>query len=109
MTVFYDHDAFSAQQFGGVTRYYAELIRRLPGLGITAEVFGGLYISDYVRGCSSVRGVHLPAARFTGAVRRAINDALQNILVRDRAYDIIHQTFYSSFGGRARRRVVTVF
>ena len=74
MKVFYDHQIFSWQKYGGISRYFTELMAHLEDFGITYE--NSLLLSDNIhikllKKCSN--GVSLP--QFKGKIRtyNAIN------------------------------------
>lgn len=98
MKIVYDHSAFN-QRFGGVSRYYCELIKRLGLKGIELQV--RVYISRNIY-VSSVRNlwIRIPAIKVRGLPRieQLVGDILLFFsLIFDRQIDIYHATHYSSF------------
>ena len=48
MKIIYDHSIFQNQQFGGISRYFYELIRRMsPQDNIEVNLFQGLHVNEY--------------------------------------------------------------
>ncbi len=114
MRILYDHQAFSLQNYGGITRVFSELIRYLnrePDISTT--VFLG-----YSNTQADFRGIVSPAGRVfhlgRGPLRIGMgNYALNEALTAGYApflgkFDIYHNTLYRfSPAVRARRRVAT--
>ena len=98
MKVVYDHSAFN-QRFGGVSRYFCELVKRLASKEIELEI--RVYISRNIY-VSSVRDlwVRIPAFKVRGLPRleQFVGDVLLAFsLLFDRQIDIYHATHYSCF------------
>jgi glycosyltransferase involved in cell wall biosynthesis len=117
--VAFDHQTFSLQRYGGISRYFFELANRLPAHGVS-ELFivAPLYINNYLAADSGrgfTRGRYVPpftAEGLSGLVPGVLS--LANQLAAPLAWrganpDIIHETFFADNPvGKARRRVVTV-
>ncbi len=112
MKVFYTHDIFSAQVYGGISRYFVELIQRLPASEVEIEILAGLHINAHLGngrvGDARVRGVRTPRIPRTGFIRRSVNNILQKVMVRRDRDTIVHQTYFVPWSGRGVRLVVTV-
>jgi glycosyltransferase involved in cell wall biosynthesis len=113
--VVFDHQIFTLQQFGGVSRYFCELATRLHGLpGWAACVAGGLHLNTHLAEARVPHlavhlGMQLPLrARICGAVNRLVSPWLEY----GARPSLLHRTYY---GLSDRRRmgavpvVVTVF
>lgn len=114
MNVLFDHQAFSLQSHGGISRYYCELASRLPRLGCAVEIVAPLHSNDYLRALREVKivGRYVPRIRYTMTARRRLNDVLSTLLIRLRSkIDLVHETYYcaSLAGSVATKRVVTVY
>lgn len=117
MNILYDHQVFLAQRYGGVSRYFVELIRRLgsrPGCSIT--VFAGFHrnalLAEAAPGLPArVIGHYLPGA--VAIARRpltALNQAWLRQVARDAAPDLYHPTYYKALlRDLPAARVVTVY
>jgi glycosyltransferase involved in cell wall biosynthesis len=115
MVIFYDHQIFSWQRFGGISRYFYEIISRLSRQSdIEISLFQGFHINKY--GLSAFRGNYKyyqgckrPALPKTTKVMNFVNDRFFNLLAPMGSVDVYHQTYYMvlkpDFGGK---RVVTV-
>ena len=113
-TVVYDHQIFTLQQFGGVSRYFCELamrVQRAPGF--EANVAAGLHLNTHLAEASVPQwAVHMNMKLPRKAqVCNSVNVVLSPWLLRAARPSVIHRTYY----GLADRRphgvpvVVTVF
>ena len=118
MKVAFDHQIFSFQRYGGISRYYFELASRLPAHDVSeVSVVAPLHINNYLAAGSArgfTRGKHIPDAFsdpyfiLPNVVLLANWFAAPVAWSRSNA-DIVHETYFSMKPfGRARRRVVTV-
>lgn len=95
MRVEFDHQIFSGQRHGGISRYFTEMIRVFeddPALGVRPELSFRFTTNEHLLelGRDDVRRPPLPQ-RLTGArAMAAINSALPR---RPRG-DLVHRTFY---------------
>lgn len=117
MNILYDHQIFLAQRYGGVSRYFVELIRRMgrkPGCAVT--VFAGFHRNALLAEAAPdlparVIGQYLPGA--VAAARRpltALNQLWLRQVARAAAPDLYHPTYYKSLlRGLPAPRVVTVY
>ena len=66
MKVAFDHQIFSMQRYGGISRYFFELASRLPAHGVSEVcVVAPLYINNYLAADSArrfTRGRYVPHA-----------------------------------------------
>jgi len=115
MKVLYDHQIFQIQKFGGISRYFNELISRVAVRpDIEASVFAGLHINQY--GIEKHRnrfkhyfGVNRPAVRKTGKMFSAANNMLFRLFVQNARPQLIHETYYApSISAAKVPRVTTV-
>jgi len=117
MRVAFDHQIFSMQRYGGVSRYFFELASRLPAHGVSEVcVVAPLYINNYLAADSArrfTRGryVNGPPYTFAGiSVVPVVNRFAAPLALRRANPDIVHETYFAAKPvGRARRRVVTVY
>lgn len=110
--VVYTHDIFSRQATGGISRYFAELIR---GVAAAAEsrVLAGLHWNRHLAEvpAADVRGRLLgrPAGRLLGTVVRTANRLWQEFALPGGRDTVIHHTYYGfTSPARQGRLVVTV-
>jgi glycosyltransferase involved in cell wall biosynthesis len=112
-TVAYDHEIFSLQQYGGVSRYFCEIAARISHEGdYRARIVAPLHYNDHLAASRAPRlGWHLPL-RVARAARlyRAANAVLTPPILAGLAPDLLHRTYYTPRPGYARAPlVVTVF
>jgi glycosyltransferase involved in cell wall biosynthesis len=111
MKLLFTHDAFSTQKFGGISRAFVEMIKVVRQLEreSTFEVCGGLFINQYLENLPLKWGLCVPAVKYTGIIRKNVNNIFQKLLIRMLKPDVIHQTYYSeSFSKSNIRTVITV-
>lgn len=115
MRVALDHQIFSVQRYGGVSRYFAEIACRMPKERIEeVAIIAPLHINYYLSQSQVrpfVRGRYLPF-EFRGQARilSLVNGLVAPAIWRRMRPDIVHETYFSVEPvGSARRRVVTVY
>ena len=112
----YDYQIFAGQKFGGVSRYFVELAKRVHALkDVDLRIVAPIYRNSLLaaeRNHLPVLGVYFPAD-FPGA--SVVCGRLCNVLSRSIAGiyhpDIVHETYHShnnTLGG-APRKVITVY
>ena len=113
MKVAFDHQVFSWQRYGGVSRYFFELASRLPAHGVSeVSVVAPLYVNNYLADDSArrfTRGRYVPHTFGRIPIVPVVNRFAAPMVWRGANPDIIHETYFAIKPvGRARRRVVTV-
>lgn len=109
--VLFDTQAFRHQRYGGISRYYAELIRRLPSLNVAPVLHLPCVDNEYAiaAGLSSRLGAATlaahPVLRWLYYRALAGNDLLRSTIDD---YDILHRTYYAAPGPVRRPSVCTV-
>lgn len=117
MRIVYDHQIFVAQRYGGISRYFYELVRSFSeGAvdGVNVNVNSPLFVNNYLSGAPSslgLFGAHLPEFRGAERICRGVSAALSPLLMRALRPDIVHETYYSSRSSvhRSSRIVITVY
>lgn len=114
MKVVFDDQVFCWQEFGGVSRYFYELAKRVANAeNFSASVVAPLYVNRYLaEGGISVKGLHIPKARNSGRIISALNGLVAPALIRSEHPDVLHETYYyrrRSLAPRGCATVVTVF
>ncbi|HAZ10402.1 MAG TPA: glycosyltransferase family 1 protein [Candidatus Omnitrophica bacterium] len=92
MNIFYDNTIFSIQRYGGVSRYFSEIIKRITEYDdVSVDVFKGLSILPY---------------RFS-----KLNNVLLDYKLLRHKYDIYHPTYYSALVKKRKgiKTIVTVY
>jgi glycosyltransferase involved in cell wall biosynthesis len=112
--VAFDHQIFSFQRYGGVSRYFFELASRLPTHGASeVSVLAPLYVNNYLASDSArrfVRGRHVSHAFAGIPVIDVVNRLAAPLAWRRMDPDIVHETYFAIKPvGKGQRRVVTVY
>lgn len=99
MKIAYDHQAFTMQAYGGISRYYTTLADQLLQQEQDVGVFAGLYRNNYIDDLPSgiVRGsklVKYPPK--TGRFFQWLNHGISQVQMKTWTPDVIHETYYSS-------------
>jgi glycosyltransferase involved in cell wall biosynthesis len=110
MKVLYDHQVFSCQKFGGISRYFYELMNHSEGL-FEYEVSGIYSENEYIRDLRLYK--EFPIKRpFKGKARilNILNKADSIKKIRQKKYDIIHPTYYAPYILKSKYRplIITV-
>lgn len=114
MRVAYDHQIFTLQAYGGISRYFTQLAQELSNLGEKIHILAPIYRNNYLRHLSGdmVRGVawtDFPpnSTRIISMINRGVSRIQSEILKSD----ILHETYYSAYAlkGPFKRRVLTVY
>lgn len=106
--VFFSHDIFGIQRYGGVSRYVVQLHTSLAAAGVDSRVFGGLHINRYLDNVAAVTGRRIaraPRPPFRHMLR-LLNVAAEDQLVRTWKPTAYHLTYYSRRRPRLRVPVV---
>ena len=101
MKILYDHQIFASQAYGGVSRYFTEIIRRLPAS--SWEVTATLSNNHYARRYGIVRcHSFLPHNDFShkGRLMAELGKPYSALRLRYGHYDIYHPTNFDTFGLR---------
>lgn len=113
MKIAYDHQIFTTQRYGGISRYFVKLAEHLERLEQEVNIFAPLhqnqYLSDLPKSMVTGHGID----RFPRKTSRAIsciNSAIVHMQVANWRPDIIHPTNYDwqKFRGGKSPVVITV-
>ncbi|MBR4847888.1 MAG: glycosyltransferase family 4 protein [Bacteroidaceae bacterium] len=98
--ILYDHQMFTFQRYGGVTRYFADLMYNLPQGEFTADAPMKFCENHYV---TETYGKKFDKLSFPKnyRIRRRIyemaNDFVAKKAIKDGNYDIFHPTYYNPY------------
>lgn len=115
MKIVFDHQIFSTQHYGGISRYFREVAVRLAAKADTrVSVVAPFHINEYLRHDANPGfggpyfGYHF---RYADEIRsRAQQYLLPRLYARHRDADIVHETYHSNTAfGTGRARVTTVY
>jgi glycosyltransferase involved in cell wall biosynthesis len=110
----FDHQVFSFQQHGGVSRYFCEVAERLAGYdGCDVTVLAPMYVNAYLAKLPSsmVVGQHVPPIPYSARLRLLLNGVLARGWLATARPDVVHETYFARLPVAPRRAacVVTVF
>ena len=111
--VLYDEQIFSLQEYGGISRYFTELIKHFeanPELGVRPLLASSRVINKYLQNETKSLGVKGIQSKFLSVIRLFLGMALKR-KTRNKV-DIVHHTFYlPGFFGRfsGALKAVTLF
>jgi len=115
LRILFDHQVFSWQQYGGISRYYYELITRLAAVpGVDISLFLGLFINRYGlelhrESFASFWGQQRPAIPMTNKIFSGINRLFFPSFLSRSCPDVYHATYYASPAVRFKgARIITV-
>ncbi len=113
MKILYDHQIFSSQQYGGISRYFYELASRVSGYpDVDVTVLALAHINQYLhKGLhGKLIGWHFPYIPKTGLLKKTFNNIISKPFVKYCKPDIVHETYYSmaDYCPRSAKRVITV-
>lgn len=100
LRVLYDHQIFSEQRYGGISRYFFELMRRLPALGGEACLSLKLSNNTYLRRSGLGAGaVFCGDWKFRGKNRlmNLLNERASRARLRSGDCDIFHPTYFNPY------------
>jgi glycosyltransferase involved in cell wall biosynthesis len=113
-TIAYDHQIFSLQQYGGISRYFCELASHVDQTpGFRAKITAGIHFNVHLAEANVPKlGTYVPM-RVPRSQRlyRAINSLLSPSMIAAARPSLIHRTYYRPMPRRQTQRptVVTVY
>ena len=114
MKVLYDHQVFSWQKFGGVSRYFVELIKHLPSDIDPAMVHPllseNVYLADIGGVAQDVKALSMANFRVRKHLYEWINRRRSAKSLASEGYDLLHPTYYDPYFLKRRKApaVITV-
>lgn len=100
MNVLYDHQTFSLQDYGGISRYFFELIKRFGDDEIHCHV-SLLFTNNAYLNKNSYKGVYpfFPGQHFPGknTVKKYFNQGQSVLNLKKQRFDIFHPTYYDPY------------
>lgn len=109
MKILFDHQCFSMQNYGGVSRYFAELIR-----GFAKEPDIDMYVStEFTNNSYLANKSFLPNNEFKGKklILHEINKLFSKHQIKKNKFDLFHPTYYNPYFINSLKKpfVLTVF
>lgn len=113
LPVAFDHQIFTQQVHGGVSRYFVRLAEHLPECNVAPKVIAPLHVNAYLAEAENgvQAGIKLPLTPFTRRAAVAVDRLLHQPMAAAADAQIVHQTYYSTARIAARRAkvVITVY
>jgi glycosyltransferase involved in cell wall biosynthesis len=111
--VVYSPEIFCWQRYGGISRYFSELIPEVRSAGWSVEIRAGFHSNvflDQIRNTSPVYGREIFVHEMIGKLGRTLLLLTNSLAFNLKDYHnvVIHQTYYSPFARRNERLIVTV-
>lgn len=114
MKIAFDHQIFTLQSYGGISRYFVQLAKGLLTEGDDIKVIAPYHQNNYLEELPGklVRGrklEHFPPK--TSRLIHFVNQVVCNRKIREIQPDILHETYYSATQsvGNVKRRILTVY
>lgn len=108
----YDHNAFTRQAVGGVTRYFAEITSKMNHHRLAeARIFAPFHFNYHIANLSTSETVGLCVPNFKGAGRLlpVINEALHQRALSKFRPDLLHETHYSGRNYKFKDHIPIVY
>lgn len=115
MNIIYDHQIFSWQEYGGISRYIYELALEMATTNAQdISILSPFYVNQYLKqapGALKVLGVPITRIPKTGGIISAVNSLLAWPAIRCFCPDIVHETYYASrrIAPKRAKVVLTVY
>lgn len=101
MRILYDHQIFTTQEYGGISRYYYELIKRFKRDEVNKAIIPPMLVNNTYINREHYRGTHsfFPKNSFKGKVRimNMLNRRQSLMTLRTSNFSIFHPTYYDSY------------
>ncbi|HBE42542.1 MAG TPA: glycosyltransferase family 1 protein [Bacteroidales bacterium] len=103
MKILFDHQIFAIQEFGGISRYFLELmpwLKKIDGGHITTELTGrysnNVYLDDFgfIQYRNFFRKQNFPGK---GPLLNQINKLYSIPIIRKGGFDVLHPTYYDPY------------
>jgi hypothetical protein len=112
MRILFDHQIFSTQKYGGISRYFVEIASKISSFGEEVCVSAPIYQNYYLK----ESGKHLSKGLYfnaippkTGRIIREMNRQLSKWTISCWKPDIVHETYYALNSVAKKNIVLTVY
>jgi len=97
MKIAFDHQIFSSQKYGGISRYHVQLGEALNELGVDVKAFAPVHRNEYLNNHPSLeRGQFIKwVPPKTTRLIKYYNNIYGRFKIRNWSPDILHETYYS--------------
>jgi len=113
MKVLYDYQIFEAQNIGGISRYFSELLKRNPSSKLSLRYSDNFYLKNiFFSSCNFLPKDHeynlfFPAVKIKGkkrlfkiyskAIRKKNNKIISIDMLKTSGFDLFHPTYYNPY------------
>jgi len=114
MRVLFDNEIFLIQKYGGATRYFYELIRRLPANDVAVLLYMGKFINEYglenhAENFAVFSGRKIKSIPKTKLISRIIQKPLFEKFAARQDFDLLHQTYFNDISVPKKfKRIITL-
>ena len=114
MKIIFDHQIFSQQAYGGISRYFYELSKKLIDSGNSVEIRAPLYVSKLFQqnDINRPQGIYIPKIPRTAGLMKSINNFLSSFSIRNtNNVEVYHETYFTKADNcpKSAARIVTVY
>jgi glycosyltransferase involved in cell wall biosynthesis len=114
MKIAFDHQTFTMQRYGGISRYFSKLALEFHGMDQQVKVFAGIYQNHYLSKLPPeiVKGNYMANyPKKTGTIFNYFNHFLTQGQIQNYSPDILHETYYAFAKPKKNKapRVVTAY
>ncbi len=113
MNIIFDHQAFSRQDYGGIVRYFVELINFFNRTGEHVEIRAPFYVTKYFANSrKKPTGILIPKLPNSVVLLSLINSFITPFFrYRNKAADIYHETYFTHADNcpKSAARIITVY
>jgi glycosyltransferase involved in cell wall biosynthesis len=114
MKILYDHQIFTAQAYGGISRYFYNLSMELSKIkDLHVKIISPVYVNEYLKANPPdfLTGMPIPSFPKTERVKKLICRSFCERHIKKFNPDILHETYYSlgSFSSFFGPRAITIY
>ena len=111
MKILFNNTIFFNQRFGGISRYFINLINSLEDTKLKYLISAPIYKNIYLKNlnCKKIKGLFIP--RYPNLeILKKINDAVENYFISSFKPKIIHDTMYSEklYKKKEYKKIITI-
>lgn len=112
MNILYDHQIFEMQKFGGISRYFIELMSRLPSdISFSNSIISSA--NEYLKNSDNrfEKGIVIPKFFRRGKIVKPLNQLASNKALNSSNFDLFHPTYYNPYFLKKLKKpyVITVY
>lgn len=95
--IFFDHQKFSTQKYGGISRYFANIINAISDLPELEYLLGVLYSNNHYLSNKSLLPKKIQQLLSNPKYAYKFNTIYCNYLLNQNNFDIFHPTYYDTY------------